>query len=58
MGELIVIPCKIILGSGGEYDALIIGNIIFFKVAGRWRSIPLENFPEAKNFVSETYKNK
>ncbi|WP_455720484.1 hypothetical protein [Agathobacter sp.] len=58
MGELIVIPCKIILGSRGEYNALIIGNSIFFKVKSRWRSISLEHFPDAKNFIWETYKKK
>ena len=51
MGELNVIPCKIVLGSRGEYDALIIGRDVFFKVRGRWRSISIANFPSAEDFI-------
>lgn len=51
---LIVIPCRLYLGERGEFDCLLIGNRIFFKVKGRWRNIKLDKL----GFENETFFTK
>lgn len=51
---LIVIPCRLYLGERGEFDCLLIGNRIFFKVKGRWRNIKLDKL----GFENETFLQK
>ncbi len=40
--RLVVIPCRLFLGERGEFDGLLIGNRVFFKVKGRWRNLKIE----------------
>lgn len=49
--SLMVIPCRLFLGERGEFDGLLIGNRVFFRVNGRWRNIKFQKI----DFENETF---